>query len=99
MLLIFIAALLAFKYKQKKTFDGLCNSCVNVHSIKDYRGRELIYCNYGSELRAIKFAVCECTGYKDKNVAPVARIAGFVRSDEINTAEAFPAIVVRIAPG
>ena len=78
--------------------NALCNSCVNVHNVKGYGGKELIYCNYTSELRAIKFAVCECTGFRNKNVAPVVRVAGFVRINEITSGEAFPATVVRIAP-
>lgn len=78
--------------------NALCGSCANVHSVKGFGGKELIFCNYTSELRAIKFAVCECTGYRDKNIAPVTRIVGFVRLDEIDTGEAFPATVVRIAP-
>ena len=99
-----IAAVLMGWYKAIKTAagvaraDALCDSCVNVHSVKGFGGKQLIFCNYTSELRAIKFAVCECTGYRNKNYVPVARVAGFVRIDEMNTGEAFPAIVVRIAP-
>ena len=77
--------------------NGLCKSCVNVHSVKGFGGRELTFCNYTSELRAIKFGVCECTGYRDRNIAPVVRVAGFVRIDEVRTGEAFPATVVRIS--
>jgi hypothetical protein len=77
--------------------NALCNSCVNVHSVKGFAGKELTFCNYSSELRAIKFAVCECTGFRDRNAAPAVRVAGFVRIDEIAAGEAFPATVVRIA--
>ena len=99
-----VAAALVGWYKSVKSAAAaakagtLCNTCVNVHSVKGLGGKEQIFCNYTSELRAIKFAVCECTGYRNKNVAPVVRVAGFVRADEISTGEAFPAIVVRISP-
>src|ERR1700734_1268220 len=88
----------SFKAKSVAKGDGLCNTCVNVHNVKGFGGKELVFCNYTSELRPIKFAVSDCTGYRDKNIAPVARVAGFVRIDEISPGEAFPAIVVRIAP-
>ncbi len=78
--------------------ETLCASCVNVYRVRGVSGRELIFCNYTSDLRAIKFAVCECTGYRNRDVAPVARVAGFVRLNEIGNTEAFPATVIRIGP-
>jgi hypothetical protein len=99
-----IAAVPVGWYKAIKTAavkvraNALCNTCVNVYSVKGYGGKELIFCNYTSELRAIKFAVCECTGYHEKNIAPVVRVAGFVPTNEVSSGEAFPAIIVRISP-
>ena len=76
--------------------ETLCTSCVNVYRVRGVGGRELIFCNYTSDLRAIKFVVCECTGYRNRNIAPVTRVAGFVRVDEIE--QAFPATVIRVGP-
>jgi hypothetical protein len=74
----------------------LCYSCVNVHLVKGYRGRELMFCNYGGELHVVDFAVCECTGYRDNSITPAVRVAGFVHVEDINQ-KCFPATVIRIA--
>src|SRR4051794_33233553 len=92
-----IAAVMVGWYKSIMTAaaaaraNALCNTCVNVHNVKGFGGKQMVFCNYTSELRAIKFAVCECTGYRNKNVVPEVRVVGFVRIDEMGTGEAFPA--------
>ena len=65
-----------------------------MHNVKGYGGKELVFCNYTSELRAIKFAVCECTGYRERQRR--ARDAGRCRIrcelKESDAEEAFPAV-------
>ena len=77
--------------------NALCHKCANVHRVKGTGGKELLFCNFGSELRAIRFSVCECTGYRSNEEPTPVRIAGFVRLDELNNEEAFPAVAIRIA--
>lgn len=76
--------------------NALCSTCVNVHNVKGYGGKELVFCNYTSELRAIKFAVSECTGYRDRNVVPLTRVVGFAPVEGADREEAFPAVAIRI---
>jgi len=75
-----------------------CPACVNVHRVKGFNGKELIFCNFGNKLHAVKFAVRECTSFCSNSApgpAPV-RVAGFVRVEELSKEEAFPATVIRI---
>ena len=79
--------------------NALCHGCAHVHKVKGYSGKVLLFCNFGSELRAVKFAVQECTGFCSNSApapAPV-RVAGFVRLEEMGNEEAFPATVIRIS--
>lgn len=78
--------------------NALCHGCVHVHKVKGYNGKVLLFCNFGSELRAVKFAVRECTGFCSNSAASPApvRVAGFVRVEELSDEEAFPATVIRI---
>jgi hypothetical protein len=78
--------------------DALCHRCVHVHKVKGFSGKELLFCNYGSELREIGFAVSECTGFRCHTEPTPVRVAGFVRFDELSQEEAFPATVIRIGP-
>ena len=87
----------SFKAKSVAKAKGLCNTCVNVHKVKGFGGKELVFCNYTSELRAIKFAVCECTGYRNKNIVPLTRIVGFAPFGTMEREEAFPAVAIRIS--
>jgi hypothetical protein len=98
---IIVALLLKLKSmrqaKRVAMANALCHRCVHVHKVKGFSCKELLFCNYSSELRAIKFAVRECTGFRsDITPAPV-RVAGFVRLDEVTHEEAFPATVIRIS--
>jgi hypothetical protein len=78
--------------------SALCHRCVHVHKVKGFSGKELLFCNYSSELRGLKFAVRECTGFTSNVAAPApVRVAGFVRLDEVTDEEAFPARVIRIS--
>jgi hypothetical protein len=86
----------SFKGKSVAKASGLCSTCVNVYNVKGYGGKELVFCNYTSELRAIKFVVCECTGYRSKNIVPLTRIVGFAPFETIDREEAFLAVAIRI---
>jgi len=74
----------------------LCATCVNVYRVKGANGKELTYCNYTSDLRAIKFAVRECTGYRSNNIVPLTRVIGFAPVETPDYEEAFPAVAIRI---
>ena len=76
--------------------ETLCATCVNVYRVKGAKGKELVYCNYTSDLRAINFEVCECTGYRNNNVVSVTRVIGFAPVEEVNREEAFPAVAIWI---
>jgi hypothetical protein len=77
--------------------NALCHRCANVHRVKGVGGKELLFCNFGGELRAIGFAVCECTGFRSNEAPTPVRVAGFVRLDELEKKEAFPAVAIRIS--
>ena len=79
-----------------KKSGTLCVTCVNVHRVKSAKGKELIYCNYTSDLRAINFEVCECTGYRSTNIVPLTRVIGFAPGETSEYEEAFPAVAIRI---
>jgi hypothetical protein len=76
--------------------ETLCATCVNVYRVKGANGKELIYCNYTSDLRAINFPVCECTGYRSNNIVPVTRVVGFAPAEGLNREESFPAVAIWI---
>lgn len=76
--------------------ETLCATCVNVYRVKGGNGKELIYCNYTSDLRAIDFEVCECTGYRSNCIVPLTRVVGFAPVEGSNHEEAFPAVAIRI---
>lgn len=76
--------------------ETLCETCVNVYRVKGGNGKELIYCNYTSDLREINFPVCECTGYRSKNIVPLTRVIGFAPVEGLSREEAFPAVAIRI---
>src|SRR5262249_12000644 len=86
----------SFRAESTARADALCNTCVNVHSVKGFGGKELIFCNYTNDLRAIKFAVCECTGYRSNGIVPVTRVIGFAPVEAPEYEEAFPAVAIRI---
>jgi len=85
----------SFKAKGVGRVNVLCNTCVNVHNVKGFGGKELVFCSYTSELREIKFAVCECTGYRSNNIVPLTRVIGFAPVEGLSR-EAFPAVAIRI---
>jgi len=76
--------------------ETLCASCVNVYRVKGANDKELIFCNYTSDLRAIDFEVRECTGYRSKHIVPVTRVVGFAPVEASDHEEAFPAVAIRI---
>jgi len=76
--------------------NALCHGCVHVHKVRGFSGEVLLSCNFGSELRPIKFAVRECTGFCSNHAPAPVRVAGFVRLEELSREEAFPATVIRI---
>ncbi len=86
----------SFKRKSVAKGNALCGTCVNVHNVKGFGGKELVYCNYTSELRAIKFAVRECTGYCSNRIVPLTRVIGFAPVEGLSREEAFPAVAIRI---
>src|SRR5581483_2806150 len=72
--------------------ETLCATCVNVYRVKGANGKELICCNYTSELREINFQVCECTGYRNKYIVPLTRVIGFAPVEGLSREEAVPAV-------
>ncbi len=76
--------------------ETLCTTCVNVYRVRGGNGKELIYCNYTSDLRVINFEVCECTGYRSNCIVPLTRVVGFAPVEGLNHEEAFPAVAIRI---
>jgi len=77
--------------------SALCHGCAHVHKVTGYSGKQLLFCGYSSELRAIKFAVRECTAFRTNRAPAPVRVAGFVRLEELANEEAFPATVIRIS--
>jgi len=76
--------------------ETLCASCANVYRVKGGKGKELIYCNFTTDLRPINFEVCECTGYRSNNIVPLTRVIGFAPVEGVEREEAFPAVAIRI---
>jgi len=77
--------------------ESLCATCVNVYRVKGANGKKLIYCNYTSDLRAINFEVCECTGYRNRDIVPLTRVVGFAPVEAPEHEEAFPAVAIWIS--
>ena len=64
----------------------LCRSCAYAHIVSGYKGKTKTYCCYSGPVRPIKFAVSECTDYRDKNVPARRSAAGFVPLGDIRSA-------------
>jgi hypothetical protein len=62
-----IIAAIAFA-RRDRTVDGvevsLCLTCANAVVTRGTRGNEWVACNFGGAMRAVKFTVCSCTGYR-----------------------------------
>jgi hypothetical protein len=59
---------------------SLCLTCANAVVTRGTRGQELIACNYGGAMRAVKFTVCSCSGYRATSSSEkIVTIEGFVR--------------------
>jgi hypothetical protein len=65
-----------------KRREALCTSCVHEVTNKGFKGEVLTFCNYRSELRELKFEVCECTIYTDKRIPKPEKPIGFVKPGE-----------------
>ena len=65
-----------------KSREALCASCVYEVTQKGYKGEKLTFCNYGGELRELKFEVCECSVYSDSRVSKPAKPIGFIQPGE-----------------
>lgn len=91
-----VRKLISFKANSVAKADALCSTCVHVYKVKGFGGKELVFCNYSSELRAIKFAVRECTGYRSNVIVPLTRVIGFAPVEGLGREEAFPAVAIRI---
>ena len=68
--------------RRDTTVDGadasLCLTCVNALITRGTRGQEWIACNFGGTMRAVKFTVCSCTGYRaTSNIDKLVTIEGF----------------------
>jgi hypothetical protein len=85
------------KAKTTTMARALCHGCAHVYKVQGFKGQVLLSCSYGPELRAIKFAVRECTGYRSDTPPAPVRVAGFVRLDEVTDQGAFPETVIRIS--
>ena len=62
-----------------KSREALCTSCVYEVTQKGCNGEKLTSCNYGGELRELKFEVCECSVYVDRRVPKPEKTIGFVK--------------------
>ena len=59
---------------------SLCLTCANAVVTRGTRGQELFACNYGGAMRAVKFTVCSCTGYRATSGSEkLVTIAGLAR--------------------
>ena len=70
--------------RRDRTVDGreasLCLTCTNAVVTRGTRGQEWIACNFGGTMRAVKFTVCSCTGYRATSVSDkLVTIEGFAR--------------------
>jgi hypothetical protein len=65
-----------------KSREALCTSCVHGVTNKGFKGEVLTFCNYGSELRELKFEVCECTVYSDKRIPKPEKPIGYITPGE-----------------
>jgi len=65
-----------------KSREALCTKCVHVVTNKGFKGEVLTFCNYGSELRELKFQVCECSVYSDKNAPKPNKTIGYITPEE-----------------
>jgi hypothetical protein len=73
--------------------EPLCPSCIYVYKRKGFDGQESISCTFGGKVARVTFKVRECSGYKSSTAEPRARVAGFIRPDEIKN----NVTVIRIA--
>ena len=65
-----------------KSREALCATCVYEVTNKGFKGEVLTFCNYAGDLRELKFGVCECTVYCDKNAPKPNKTIGFVTPGE-----------------
>ena len=70
--------------RRDRTVDGrevsLCLTCTNAVVTRGTRGQEWIACNFGGAMRAVKFTVCSCAGYRGTSVSEkLVTIEGFAR--------------------
>ena len=85
LIVAYLIGLAASEVLQRKSNCGaqesLCLTCANAVVTRGTRGQEWITCNYGGGLRPVKFAVCECTCYRNTQSASgnLVRIEGFAR--------------------
>ena len=84
-LVIFVCGLLAAIgfARRDRTVTGvnvsLCLTCINAIVTHGACGEELVVCNCGGIMRPMKFAVCSCTGFREKSLnCKLVTIEGFV---------------------
>jgi hypothetical protein len=65
-----------------KSREALCTTCVHAVTSKGFKGEALTCCNYGSELRELKFEVCECSVYCNKNSPKPNKTIGYITPEE-----------------
>ncbi len=58
----------------------ICRICVYAHIVSGYKGDSKTFCCFGGPVRAIEFAVSDCTDFRDKTVPERHNVAGFVRN-------------------
>ena len=60
--------------------ESLCLTCPNAVVSRGSRGQEWVACNLGGAMRAVKFTVCSCTGYRaTSGPERLVTIEGFAR--------------------
>ncbi|HEX8896304.1 MAG TPA: hypothetical protein VF783_23495 [Terriglobales bacterium] len=78
-----ILAAIGFRRRDRTVHSrevSLCLTCTNAVVTHGTRGQEWIACNFGGAMRAVKFTVCSCTGYRATSVSEkLVTIEGFAR--------------------
>jgi hypothetical protein len=90
-----VIAFIRFAVARNKSAGGkevsLCLACINSVVTRGTLNEEWIACNYGGAMRAVKFTVCSCSGYRTPvSTKKLVTIEGFVREER----EVYPEVAI-----
>jgi hypothetical protein len=58
--------------------ESLCFSCMHAHIARGFRSEELTHCTHAGVSRELKFAVSDCSMFRNRNAKPeLVRVIGF----------------------